>query len=130
MHIENPDDLRVKKMFIFISSRANPAGGQARPRKRQDVSIVSRVSRVSRLANYTGNQDLDSQAPNSVQAQLRYRTNNNSITIIGYTGTKGDVTIPGTVNGYPVVSIGDSAFQNSVVLTNVTISSGVTYLGM
>lgn len=67
--------------------------------------------------------------PNAAQAQLRYRTNNNTITIIGYTGTDGDVTIPGTINGYPVVSIGDSAFQNSFVLTNVTISSGVTYLG-
>ena len=68
-------------------------------------------------------------APNSAQAQLRYRTNNNTITIIGYTGTDGDVTIPSTINGYPVASIGDSAFQNSFVLTNVTISSGVTYLG-
>jgi len=66
---------------------------------------------------------------NSGQAQLRYRTNNNAITIIGCIGTNGDVTIPSTINGYPVVSIGDNAFQNAFVLTNVTISSGVTYVG-
>ena len=43
-------------------------------------------------------------APNSAQAQLRYRTNNNTVTIIGYTGTDGDVTIPSTINGYPDIN--------------------------
>ena len=36
-------------------------------------------------------------APTAAQAQLRYRTNNNSITVVGYTGTDGDVTIPSTI---------------------------------
>jgi len=68
-------------------------------------------------------------APISAPAQLRYRTNNSTITIIGYPGTDGNVTIPSTINGYPVASIWDNAFQNSFAPTNVTISSGVTYLG-
>src|SRR5664279_268022 len=63
------------------------------------------------------------------QAQFRWRTNNFTITIIGYTGTNGNVTVPDTINDLPVVSIGDNAFQYGYVLTNVTISSGVSYLG-
>ena len=33
-------------------------------------------------------------------------TNNGTITITGYTGPGGAVTIPGTINGLPVTSIG------------------------
>src|SRR5690348_632601 len=69
-------------------------------------------------------------AARPIQAQFRYRTNNNnSITITGYTGSNGVVTIPDTINGLPVVNIGDNAFQYAYVLTNVTVSSGVTNLG-
>src|SRR2546426_6019712 len=50
-------------------------------------------------------------APDAAQAQFRYRTNNNSITITGYTGTNGVVTVPDTINGLPVVSIADNSFQ-------------------
>ena len=66
---------------------------------------------------------------NVAQAQFRYRTNNYAITITGYTGTNGNVAIPDTITDLPVVSIGDYAFQNAYVLTNVTIPSGVSYLG-
>jgi hypothetical protein len=37
-------------------------------------------------------------------------TNNGAITITKYTGPGGAVTIPDTINGLPVTSIGDSAF--------------------
>ena len=45
--------------------------------------------------------------PAAVQAQFTYTTNNGTITITGYTGSGGAVTIPGTINGLPVTSIGD-----------------------
>lgn len=57
------------------------------------------------------------------------RLTNNSLTITGYTDTNGMVTIPGATNGLAVVGIGNSAFQNAFVLTNVIISSGVTNIG-
>jgi hypothetical protein len=65
----------------------------------------------------------------AAQAQFYCRTNNLTLTIIGYSGTNGDVTVPATINDLPVVSIGDFAFQYAYVLTNMTISSGVSYLG-
>ena len=58
-----------------------------------------------------------------------YMYNNGTITITGYTGSGGDVTIPDTINGLPVTSIGDWAFRNCTSLTNVTIPDSVISIG-
>jgi BspA type Leucine rich repeat region (6 copies)/Bacterial Ig domain len=63
--------------------------------------------------------------PVMVQAQFNFVTNNGAITITGYTGPGGEVIIPSTINGCPVTSIGDDAFEGSS-LHSVTISSSVT----
>ena len=51
-----------------------------------------------------------------------------TVTITGYTGSGGSVTIPGTIDGKPVTSIGNSAF-NQKKLTSVTIPNSVTSIG-
>jgi alpha-tubulin suppressor-like RCC1 family protein len=75
--------------------------------------------------------------PAVVQAQFLYVANNGTITITGYSGPGGAVTIPSTINGLPVTSIGDQAFddyhtsnQFGSPLTSVTIPNGVTSIGM
>ena len=45
------------------------------------------------------------------------------------TSTKGALTIPSTLDGYPVASIGDYAFCMCTNLTSVTISNGVAGIG-
>ena len=45
--------------------------------------------------------------PAAVQAQYNYMTDNGTITITGYTCFGGAVTIPDTIDGLPVTSIGD-----------------------
>jgi hypothetical protein len=89
--------------------------------------------------------------PGVVKANFLYITNSATITITGYSGPGGAVTIPGAINGLPVTSIGAYAFYhaslgsvaipNSVTnigvhafyacagLTNVTIESSVTSIG-
>ena len=67
--------------------------------------------------------------PAAVQAQFGYTTNSGTFTIIGYTGLGGAVTIPDTINGLPVTSIGSCAFQFCTSLTSVTIPNSVTRIG-
>jgi hypothetical protein len=49
--------------------------------------------------------------------------------ITKYTGTDTNVVIPQEINGRPVVSIGDDAFEGCTDLTSITIPSGVTRIG-
>jgi hypothetical protein len=67
--------------------------------------------------------------PAAVQAQFTFTANNGAITITGYTGPGGNVTIPSATNGYPVTSIGDRAFSYCYGLTSLTIPNSVTTIG-
>jgi hypothetical protein len=68
--------------------------------------------------------------PTAVQAQdYTFTTNNGAITITGYTGPGGVVTIPDTTNGYPVISIGNNAFQNKTSVASITMGTNVTSIG-
>ena len=58
-----------------------------------------------------------------------YTINNGAINITGYTGSGGAVTIPGTVGGLPITSIGSEAFYQCTNLNSVTIPDGVTNIG-
>jgi hypothetical protein len=60
---------------------------------------------------------------------FQYTTNNGTITIMGYTGSSGVVTIPSTYNGLSVTSIRDFAFVWSGILTSITIPNSVTNIG-
>ena len=69
-------------------------------------------------------------ATSAAQAQFTYTTNNGTITITGYTGSGGAVTIPNSINGLRVTSIAAYAISDffHTALT-VTIPGGVTSIG-
>jgi hypothetical protein len=69
-------------------------------------------------------------APAVVQGQFSYSINaDNTITITSYTGAGGAVTIPDTITGLPVISIGEEAFAYCTSLSSVAIGSSVTNIG-
>ena len=63
-----------------------------------------------------------------VPCDYTYTTSNNTITITGYTGNGGDVVIPSTVSGLPVVNLQVGDFSGNKNLTSITIPSSVTSL--
>ena len=89
----------------------------------------------------------------ALQAQFNYVTNGGGIAITGYTGPGGAVAIPGTLNGLPVLIVGEGvspvfntgvtavtipgtvfqispwAFDNVSSLASVTIPGSVTSIG-
>lgn len=58
-----------------------------------------------------------------------YSNSGSNATITGYTGSATEITIPETVDGYTVVSIGNYSFQNKTTITSVTIPNSVTSIG-
>ncbi|MEI7553400.1 MAG: fibronectin type III domain-containing protein, partial [Verrucomicrobiota bacterium] len=58
-----------------------------------------------------------------------YTVTSNKVTITGYAGPGGALTLPDTIAGNPVTSIGDTAFVGCSGLTSVTLPSGVTSIG-
>jgi hypothetical protein len=63
---------------------------------------------------------------------LTFTTNNGAITITGYVGSNlnvRNVVIPANLNGYPVTSIRDYAFNACTSLTNVFVPNTMTNIG-
>ena len=64
--------------------------------------------------------------PVVAQGQYTYVTNNGgTLTLTRYTGTDGILSIPSTLNGRPVTSIGNEAFKDCHSLTRVTIPNSI-----
>ncbi len=66
----------------------------------------------------------------AIDADYEWEENEDgSVTITGYTGNGGDVVIPYVIDGKPVTSIGNWAFDSCIGLTSITIPDSVTSIG-
>lgn len=58
-----------------------------------------------------------------------YRATDGGATVTGYTGDGGDVTIPDTLGGYPVVAINTYAFLDCGNITSITLPESLESIG-
>jgi len=70
-----------------------------------------------------------SQAQAAQSGNYTYTVTQGKARITKYTGTGGVVTIPSTLGGAPVTSIGYRAFYGCKGLTSISIPEGVTSIG-
>lgn len=54
-----------------------------------------------------------------------YIIENGKAVITGYTGNETGLSVPSTLDGYPVFAIGEGAFQGNENITSVTLSEGI-----
>ena len=78
----------------------------------------------------TGHSFSGSYCKNCGRSIFYYSVSSGRVTITGYASTiSGSLTIPSTIDGYPVVAIGSNAFRNRTTMTRVTIPNSVTNIG-
>lgn len=58
-----------------------------------------------------------------------FNDSTNSYSITGYHGTNSNLSIPSSIDGYPVTEIEDNAFYNNYTITSVTIPFSVVSIG-
>ena len=63
---------------------------------------------------------------NKTYGDFTYTETGNTVTITGYIGTEGSVTIPAQIDGKPVTGIGENAFSSWTDPISVTIPNSVT----
>jgi hypothetical protein len=61
--------------------------------------------------------------------QLIYTTNDDTITITGYTGPGGAIVIPSAINGFPVTGVAGRVFLGSTTLTSITLPNTTKNMG-
>lgn len=79
-----------------------------------------------KLATLSATQAPPQDSEDSVK--FRYRVENGNAVITGYEGNAALLTIPDKLDGYPVVSIGERAFENANV-TAVVLPDGLQDIG-
>jgi uncharacterized repeat protein (TIGR02543 family) len=62
-------------------------------------------------------------------SDFEYTLDNSAITITGYNGNGGNISIPNTIYGYPVTSVADEAFAYNNTITSVYIPANISQIG-
>ncbi|MDR0312899.1 MAG: leucine-rich repeat protein [Treponema sp.] len=88
----------------------------------------SNASSLRNISNVGNTVVADNKQIAQSASHFLYATENSGITITGYTGELTDVIIPASINGLPVVAIGDRAFSYNQ-LTSISLPGALTFIG-
>ncbi len=82
------------------------------------------VAQLLKSASQTPTGSIGSFSPDTLasKSEFQYTVDNDQITITGYVGKASDVIVPSSIEGRPVVKIGEGAFK-STQISNITLPS-------
>ncbi len=89
---------------------------------------VSRVEYEERIAELEAEKQPESGGEN-LASDFRYLIKDGRVTLTAYVGDARQVVVPPSIEGLPVVAIGDRAFVDGSKLTSVTLPEGVREIG-
>jgi len=116
----------ASEMIVVVEACTNLANPTWLPLQ---TNILSSDTSYFSDPQWTDNPDRFYRLSWALAAQIQdynFTINNGGIIITKYTGSNSVVTIPDTIDGLPVTSIGDNAFDGCTGLTSVTIGTNVT----
>lgn len=138
IYLNGPSSLRIELDSVFVDPGAVVIDDKDEERSilgsgSVDTSTVGTYTLTYTATDSVGNEALPVTRVVEVGTDWVYSVNgSNEVTITGYTGPGGNVTVPNTLGGHPVKNFGNgqSVFgwlNNSV--TNVVLPSSVTAIG-
>ena len=92
------------------------------------VEYESRIDALEKGSDAPIGSEQTTAAP-SAELQFTYTIQNGGVTITSYTGKEKRVILPSTIDGYPVVAVGDRAFMDQTILCEVILPDSVTSIG-
>lgn len=124
-----PGDYITLNAKIAESTKSSSSESSS-PLKSSQTSISTDSSESSSRGSTKSSSSMsNSSLSSSVEDWYTYTVDEfNEVTITGYSGPNGDLNIPSTLGGYPVVQIGANSFKEKT-LGSVTIPEGVTIIG-
>ena len=98
-----------KKLAVFLTAAVFAFGGSGA------LPVIGEDTAITASAEQYGD--------------LIYEVSNNAITITAYSGSSSKVPIPMSINGYKVKAIGDNAFFQCDMISEIVLPDGVETIG-
>ena len=118
-------DLREKLSNIKVENYANETEYKLQIQKSEQ--LINELSDKLAALEFQNNDVIKPEQDNSTNKPFSYIIENDLITITSYNGQETAVTVPSTINGLPVIVIGEGAFRGTEV-KKVTLPDSITHV--
>ncbi|MBR3824732.1 MAG: leucine-rich repeat protein [Lachnospiraceae bacterium] len=111
--------------ILLVAKYMQSKGEDLKEKENESVSVEQSEEQESEEPT----EDIETSQQDTEQIDVAYSVKNGEIAIDGYLGTDSHVVVPATINGIPVTSITDNAFQDCKDLQTIELPKGLKTIG-